>query len=320
MTASDAEIARLARRQHHCFSRTQAAEVGFSAKQMRHRMTSGVWLAPHRDVFMIAGAAPTLRSRAMAATLALPGSAAALATAMQLRNEGDLPEGLIHVLRQHGRSHRLGGVRLHQTRRLPSHHVTSIEGIPITTRARTLFDLGARVDPRRLGRLVDDGIRSRRVAIDDIGAVFAELAHPRRPGSKTMATVLDRRAGSPVDMSELERRFHELLHRFGVAVGIAEYPAPWRPMWPGHAARVDMAYVEEHVVVELDGRSYHTRLEQFENDRRRDQFAVASGWVPVRFAWSQVVGEPAHVERILRTTLERQRALWGLSSAPRDVA
>lgn len=318
MTVPDAEIARLARRQHHCFSRTQAAEIGFSTKQMQRRTASGIWLAPHRDVFMIAGADPTLGSRTMAATLALPGSVAGLATAMRLRNEGDLPEGMVHLVRQHGRSHRLSGVRLHQTRRLPSHHVTSIDGIPVTTRARTLFDLGARVDARRLGRLVDDGIRTGRVTLDDVGAVFSELAHPRRPGSKTMAAVLDRRAESPVDMSELERRFQALLRRTGLAVGVPEYPAPWRPMWPGHAERVDMAYAEEHVIVELDGRSYHTRLEDFENDRRRDQFAVASGWVPVRFTWSQVIGEPTHVEFILRTTLERQRTLRGLPSAPRE--
>ena len=67
---------------------------------------------------------------------------------------------------------------------------------------------------------------------------------------------------------------------------------------------MDFAHPRERVIVELDGRTYHARLDDFENDRRRDQLALAAGWRTVRFTWRQVTTDPDHVERILRSVLD----------------
>lgn len=303
MTMLDAEIVRLARRQHQCFSRSQAGSLGFSAKQMRQRVRTGLWLNPHRDVFVLAGAPSALSTRSMAATLALPGSAVSHATAASLRGDADLAVSLVHLSRLHGNRHRLDGVRLHQSRCLPDHHITTIDGIPATTRSRTAFDLAVRLDDRALGRHIDELVRRKKASIDEIGLVFSELARPGRPGSVRMARVLDRRTGVPVDMSELERRFAALCRRARIPSGVPEFAAPWRALWPSHQERVDFAYERERVIVELDGRAYHTLLDDFENDRRRDQLAIATGWRPLRFTWAQVTHDRTHVEQVLRATL-----------------
>lgn len=303
MSEQDRAVLRLAARQHNAFSRPQAHELGFSNKQIRHRIASGIWTAAHRDVFLLAAGSRTIETRCKAATLALPGSAGSHATAGSLLKMIDLGGGLIHVSRRHGRHHRLPGVRLHQSRYLPEHHVTSVEGIPVTTRERTIFDLASRLDERRLGRLVDDAVRSSHTTLDDIGEVFRELASPARPGTRRMAVVLDHRSAAPLDASELELRFHDLCVQRGLPIGSTEVPAPWRGTDVSNRERVDVAYAVERLIVELDSRAYHTLLEDFESDRLRDQMAIAAGWRTIRFTWRQVVRQPKHVERILRSAL-----------------
>lgn len=39
------------------------------------------------------------------------------------------------------------------------------------------------------------------------------------------------------------------------------------------------------MILEADGRTYHTRLGDFERDRARDNAAAASGLIVLRFTW-----------------------------------
>ncbi len=59
--------------------------------------------------------------------------------------------------------------------------------------------------------------------------------------------------------------------------------------------RVDVAYLEFGVVIELDGYAYHR--DRVESDRRRDLRLVRSGFVVLRFGWSDVVDHPCRVAR-----------------------
>lgn len=48
--------------------------------------------------------------------------------------------------------------------------------------------------------------------------------------------------------------------------------------------RLDMAYEQERLVVELDGRAYHSSREQTERDMRRDTALATIGWQTLRFS------------------------------------
>ncbi len=304
MSPSDLQVARLAARQHHCFARCQALAIGLSYRQIRHRVDVGRWTQLHDSVFCLAGAPIAALGHIHAAVLALPGSAASHGSALHLWGERDPAPRVAHVIRRHGRSHRLHGVHLHQTRLLPRHHVTVAQGIPVTTRARTVFDLAASTDLETLGRLIDRQVVAGSLRLDELELMLDEMVCPGRPGVGQFVAVLDQRVGHGPGVSMLEQRYRALCERRSLPLGDPEAHAPWATSGGPRSERVDFAHPRERVIVELDGRTYHARLDDFENDRRRDQLALAAGWRTVRFTWRQVTADPDHVERILRSVLE----------------
>jgi very-short-patch-repair endonuclease len=48
--------------------------------------------------------------------------------------------------------------------------------------------------------------------------------------------------------------------------------------------RLDLAYEEEMLAVELDGRAYHAGVDQWERDIRRDGLLATIGWQTLRFS------------------------------------
>lgn len=60
----------------------------------------------------------------------------------------------------------------------------------------------------------------------------------------------------------------------------AEYP----PNIQGRKFRIDIAFVEEALAIELDGWQWHAKyLEDFKRDRRRQNLLVIHGWRVLRF-------------------------------------
>lgn len=57
---------------------------------------------------------------------------------------------------------------------------------------------------------------------------------------------------------------------------------------PGFSYRVDFAFPDDKVAVELDGYEYHNSKEQFTNDRKRQREMELTGWRFIRFSGSEV--------------------------------
>jgi len=64
-----------------------------------------------------------------------------------------------------------------------------------------------------------------------------------------------------------------------------------------------MAFVDQRVILEFDGRRWHDNDSAFEVDRLRDQLATAHGWVVMRITWRQLHFDRAGVAARLRLTL-----------------
>ncbi|MGI9120910.1 MAG: endonuclease domain-containing protein [Acidimicrobiales bacterium] len=59
--------------------------------------------------------------------------------------------------------------------------------------------------------------------------------------------------------------------------------------------RLDDAYPDERLFVELDGWATHGTKRAFTNDRRRQNQVVLLGWRPLRFTWTDVTRDPGRV-------------------------
>jgi len=67
--------------------------------------------------------------------------------------------------------------------------------------------------------------------------------------------------------------------------------------------RVDVAYAEARLLVELDSRRWHDTSTAFEDDRHRDNALVLAGWRVIRITWRMIHDEPDKVAELLRGLL-----------------
>jgi very-short-patch-repair endonuclease len=71
----------------------------------------------------------------------------------------------------------------------------------------------------------------------------------------------------------------------------------------GRWRRLDFAYPERKIVIEIDGYESHTTWDGFEDDRVRQNALVAAGWIVLRFTRAQLLRQPGVVASTLRGLL-----------------
>ena len=75
----------------------------------------------------------------------------------------------------------------------------------------------------------------------------------------------------------------------------------------GRKYRLDQAYDEERVVVELDGAAYHSSPKQRERDTRRDAALATIGWLTLRYSHSRLHFDRDGCRRDTLATLAARR-------------
>jgi very-short-patch-repair endonuclease len=202
-----------------------------------------------------------------------------------------------------GGRRRTDSVRFEESLALPSNHRRTVDGIPCTSVARTLFDLcGDReVSPRRSARTLDTALSRKIVTTPALWRVLDDLAEHGRRGTVWMRTLLMERGGSYVPPeSELEARFIELVHRYRLGRPDRQVDLGGFDEWIG---RVDFVWKRERVIVEVDGAEFHDSLIDRRADEERDERLTTAGWTVLRFGWSDVVDAPAAVADKIRCEL-----------------
>ncbi len=294
----DRRMEALAEQQHSVVSRDQARALGLSKEARLHLHHRGRWEIVLHSVYRLVGSVPTARQRAMAAVLAA-GPDALLSHTSAAGLEGfpgfDI-EPLVVTIPRRRRS--LPGVRLEQSLCLPTHHRRTVDGIPCTSIARTLFDLCGAAKPHRAERAVDNALARKWVTTPALWRVLDDLAVQGRAGVVLLRRLLAERGDRYVPPeSELEARFIELVQRHGL-------PAPARQVDLGDCdtwiGRFDFVWSGHQLVVEVDGAMYHDGF----LDRRRDEERAAAleslGWTVLRFRWHDVVVTPREVVSQIR--------------------
>jgi hypothetical protein len=184
--------------------------------------------------------------------------------------DADTPVELIHDNRRAP-----PGIIVHPHNLLPGETAT-VDGLPVTTPARTAYDLGRRLSLEDGVERIDALMNSTDVKVVDVEAVMGR--HRRARGlvqlRETLAFV-DGRAESPY-----ESRTRMLLMRSG-------FPRPETQIEVLDAvgcfvARIDMGWREYRVGVDFDGAQHWTEPRQFTKDVDRYARLPELGWWDVR--------------------------------------
>lgn len=190
------------------------------------------------------------------------------------------------VVAPRGQTHTIRGVKVHETRLLRPDDIRTVDGLPVTSPARTLIDMAAELHLDRLFRLIDESAQARCLDFDDLALEWANITKQGRPGRRLIEGYLRGRTGPPPHpISELEYRFDRAIARAGMAEPHKEFRPPW---YDGVSGIVDRAWPEARLIVELDGRSFHSTLKGVRNDHRRDRVAQSHGWHVFRYIWVEV--------------------------------
>lgn len=301
----DLALRSIAERQHGVLSRRQAAEVGADWGLLRTRLRAGTWKALSPSVLLLVGVASSFDQRCIVGTLDTGGGAVVSrqAAAALWGLPGFNPDR-VHITRPRNATSRSSPlVVVHESRHLPAHHSTIREGIPITTVARTVFDLAGCLHPARTERALENGLKYHLVTLEDLRRVTIELLARGRAGSTLMRQLLAaRRAGYIPPASGLETDFLALLVAAGIELPEGQVDVGGND-WIG---RVDFYYRRLRLVIEIDSDIHHTAKLDTESDERRDEMMRAAGFEVMRITEAELRNDPDEVVSRVRAELASQ--------------
>jgi hypothetical protein len=307
-------IAELAERQHGVVALRQLEALSFSASGVRNRAARGYLHRVHRGVYAVGRPGLTANGRRMAAVLAYgPDAVLSHRTAAGLwgLRPDNRPKVELSVCRPGVRAR--PGIDVHRRRTLTAGDVTRVEGIPCTSVARTLVDLGDVVNRRAVEQAVE---KAEILRLFDLRAIEEVLGRAGTTRGKTLlSSVLEGLAGPTLTESELEEAFLDIGRRAGL-------PDPevnaWITLPDGTPARIDFLWRRERLAVETDGGPFHRTRQSRERDARRDQLLRLAGFEPVRFTDRQVSLEPGWVEHTLRELIAQRQPLASRADGDRS--
>jgi hypothetical protein len=299
-------IERRAEEQHGAISREQAAAM-LSKAAIRHRVDSGRWVELANGVFVVRGAPPTVRQQISVAVLSCgPQAAASHATAAWLHQIPGFSPEPVNVLIDHGRRLEEREWVVRRSRSVPDSQLTVVDGIRVTTVARTLFDICATSHPKRAERALDNALARRLVGVERMNLALGDLGRRGRAGTKVLRELLATRPPDYVPpANDLEGAFVDLCRARGWPVADRQVDLGDEIGWIG---RIDFVWRDLRLVVELDGRDTHTGKLDREADARRDARLTAAGWTVVRLGWDDVVTHPSRAAA-------RLEPFWGAKAS-----
>lgn len=296
----DRLISSLAGDQHGVVGRRQLLDRGVGRHAIDHRISRGRLHLLHRGLYAVGHRAVSRDGMWLAAVFAA-GPDAVLSHRDAAALWGIRPSnraGVDVTVPRHGRSRR--GIRIHAAP-LPEDEITEEQGIPVTTPARTIFDLAPILSRRDTERALEQSEIRQLWDHTPLSALIDRP--PRRNGAPVVRAILKSRATEAgITRSELEELFLAFITR-------AALPRPERNVHieaAGRLVEVDTLWRGARLAAELDGRAAHGSWEAWERDRARDLALAAAGWEVVRVTWRRLHDRPAELAAELRSLLDRR--------------
>ena len=254
-------LAEAARRQWGVVTREQLAAAGLRERGIADWVRSGRIRRLHRGVYAYGHDRLRREGYWLAAVLACgPGAVLSHRSAAALWEIRPSGGGVIDVTvpSRAGRIRRQG-IRVHRSGRLTAEEVTEIDGIPATTLARTLLDLGDVIDLQAQRRAVTEA--EYRNLFDLTSLIAVVESNPGRRTKKLMTAATEGRLHRT--RSRLEDRFLSFKDRYGVE-------EPESNVWI-EGYEVDILWRRVGLALELDGLDAHATRAAVRRDREKDR-------------------------------------------------
>jgi len=286
--------------QHSLVTRQQAWEAGLSDRQIDHLLARRLLVPVHRGVFRDPAGPETLDQRALAAVLASgPGAVVSHRLAVAVRGMPNY-QCFLNEVSARGR-HRVPGIIAHRSTRPPDQ--TVLRGVPITSAARTMVDVGTQIGQALIGRWIETWVSSRLLTLDDLERQLDDLkGHAGVPVVR--AAMTSRTLVMAAADSAAEAELGLLLQRHGFPALTLHHAVTTTS---GFDFELDWSYPDWKIACELDGYGIHLRsLDAFENDRIRRNELTIDGWSILSFTSRMIRNRPKTIISQLERTLKAQ--------------
>lgn len=285
MPPDDELWTRLARSQHGVVSRAQLRNCGLNADRIKALVRASMLVRQGRGVYRAAPAHASFEAALWVAALltdgVLGGSTASYLWGMVDQHSGPIR---ITVPRQR-RLPRLAGVQVLRRDLLPANRDNRY-GLPVTVRSLAAIDHLVTLPLSEACAFTDRALQRGWLYQPDL---IARLSSPQQ-GNRLLRRVLARLAEGAE--SEAERLLYRLLRANGITGWVGNH----RVLVDGVIrARVDLAFVELRIAIEVDGFAYHSDRDRFQRDRSRQNLLVGLGWTVLRFTWTDLHDRPDYV-------------------------
>jgi very-short-patch-repair endonuclease len=262
-------LARLAARQYGVVTRADLTALGLDRGRVQREVAAARLIRLHPGVYAVGHTSLSREGRWMAAVLACgEGAVLSHASAAILWGLADRREAVPHVTVP--RRLRPPGVIAHRGRLAPADRRRR-HGIPVTSPSRTIVDQAQELDDIEIERLLRE---AQFRGLFHAGAIRDALT--RRP-SRTLRELLD---DLNATQSMLEDAFLRLCRRFHI-------PPPRAQVRRGRR-RPDFVWTEHRLVVEVDSWAAHSTPHAFQADRTLSNAVQLSGWMILRFTYTDV--------------------------------
>jgi very-short-patch-repair endonuclease len=251
-------------------------------------------------VIVSTAAPPTWhQSVAAAAWASAPEGSVSHRTAARLHHRRRSRGSVVEVLVPRWSRRHLDGVVVHETLEVRAADRRVIDGIPVTSIERTIFDLGGVVAEELHWSMADDAVRRQLTSYEQIRDTFSRLARRGRNGTTATRQLLEARLGEAMTGSDFETMVRSLIRRSGLPPPVVQFPIDLGT----RRCYLDLAWPDQKVALECDGWDSHGTPLALQDDLERQNLLVLAGWLVLRVAWRTARDRPELVVDQLRSVL-----------------
>jgi hypothetical protein len=300
--------------------RRDLLRAGYTDRQIRTMLASGelhrVRHGSYCDATLWASLSPADRHRVLARAVLARAHPSTVLTHVSSAIEQGVPVWghdltKVHTTRTDGRAGRKESDRVQHAGRMPTYHVTQVNGVPVSLATRCAVEMTT-VSGAESALITVDGLLH--AGLTTTSGV-RQFAHRTRWWPNSLRTNVVVRLADGRRESAGESRTAYAFFTQGL-------PMPEPQVWilDEHGvrfARVDFAWVELGVFVEFDGKIKYERfrlpgetLDEFlmREKEREERICQLTGWVCIRITWAQLDAPRQLAERIRRILASRRTA------------